>query len=86
MISSSPEGWKLAAFLFCRLDDAHREEARALVPEFAAVEWVLAHRGTERKVLAERMARRWRVSKSTAYRCLACIDASDLSAAGAGSP
>lgn len=78
MISSAPEGWKLAVFLVRRLDDVHLEEARALVPEFAALEWVIAHRGLERKVLAERMARRWRVSRSTAYRCLACIDACDL--------
>lgn len=78
MISSAPEGWKLAAFLFRSLDDGDREEARALVPEFAALEWVLAHRGVERKVLSERMARRWRVSRSTAYRCLACVDACDL--------
>lgn len=81
MISSAPEGWKLAAFLLRRLDDGHLEEARALVPEFAALEWVIANRGLQRKVLAERMARRWRVSKSTAYRCLACIDGAGAGAA-----
>lgn len=73
-IRATHEAFALAAFLLRTLPEEHHAELRVFVPEASVMQWVAARRRLPRKELAEALATRWKISRASAYRCLACID------------